>query len=116
MKKLLILTFLAFSIFSFSQEVKIKWEDSSGREFSISAPSGEFSYGMISGDRVSYNYSNKVSRVGSVSISYNYSDKVSRVGSVSISYDYSDRVSRVGGLRISYNYNGQISRTSGSVN
>ena len=100
MKKLLILTFLAFSTFSFSQEVKIKWEDSSGREFSISAPSGEFSYGMISGDRVSYNYS----------------DKVSRVGSVSISYDYSDRVSRVGGLRISYNYNGQISRTSGSVN
>ena len=100
MKKLLILTFLAFSIFSFSQEAKIKWEDSSGREFSISAPSGEFSYGMISGDRVSYDHY----------------DRVSEVGSVRISYDHYDRVSRVGGLRVSYDHYDRFSGTSGSVN
>jgi hypothetical protein len=80
--------------------MKIKWEDSDGREFSIKTPNGELSYGMIAGDNIRYNYSGKVSKVGSVFIKYNYSGKVSKVG----------------GLFIKYNYRGRISGTSGSVN
>ena len=116
MKSILIILFVTFSTIAYSQGLKIKWEDNDGREFSIKAPNGEFSYGMIAGDNVSYNYSGKVSKVGSVYISYNYSGKVSKVGSVYISYNYSGKVSKVGGLYISYNYSGRISGTSGSVN
>ena len=98
------------------ENVKIKWEDYSGREFAITAPSGQFTYGMIQGDNISYDFSERVSKVGSVYISYDLSGRVSKVGSVYISYDLSGRVSKVGGLYIKYNFNGKISGTSGSVN
>ena len=100
MKNLLIILFVAFSTVAFGQGMKIKWEDQAGREFSITAPSGDFSYGMIAGDNVSYDYKGRVSKVGSVYISY----------------DYKGRVSKVGGLYVEYDYKGRISGTSGSVN
>lgn len=80
--------------------MKIKWEDQAGREFSITAPYGTFSYGMIQGDN----------------ISYDYKGNVSKVGSVYISYDYKGNVSKVGGLYLKYDYNGRVTGTSGSVN
>ena len=116
MKNLLIILFVAFSTVAFGQGMKIKWEDQAGREFSITAPSGDFSYGMIAGDNVSYDYKGRVSKVGSVYISYDYKGRVSKVGSVYISYDYKGRVSKVGGLYVEYDYKGRISGTSGSVN
>lgn len=116
LKQLLCTTFFLVANVAFSQGVNIKWEDNDGREFSITAPDGEFSYGMIAGDRVSYDYSGRVSKVGTVYISYDYSGRVSKVGGVYISYDYSDRVKKVGGLNVYYDYSGRISRTSGSVN
>lgn len=100
MKNLLIILFVAFSTVAFGQGMKIKWKDQAGREFSITAPSGDFSYGMIAGDNVSYDYKGRVSKVGSVYISY----------------DYKGRVSKVGGLYVEYDYKGRISGTSGSVN
>ena len=100
MKNLLIILFVAFRTVAFGQGMKIKWEDQAGREFSITAPSGDFSYGMIAGDNVSYDYKGRVSKVGSVYISY----------------DYKGRVSKVGGLYVEYDYKGRISGTSGSVN
>lgn len=115
MKSLLVLVLMAFSTIAFGQEVKIKWEDDQGREFAITAPSGSFSYGMLQGDNISYDYSDRVSKVGSVYISYDYSGRVSKVGSIYISYDYSGRVSKVGGLYVKYDYSGRISGTSGSV-
>ena len=100
MKNILFIFLITFSTIIYSQGMKIKWEDSDGREFSIKTPNGELSYGMIAGDNIRYNYSGKVSKVGSVFIKYNYSGKVSKVG----------------GLFIKYNYRGRISGTSGSVN
>ena len=116
MKNLLFFVVMAFTSLAFSQDVKIKWEDNQGREFAITAPSGDFSYGMIQGDNISYDYSGKVSKVGNVYISYDYSGRVSKVGNVYIRYDYSGRVSKVGGLYVKYDYSGRISGTSGSVN
>jgi hypothetical protein len=116
MKSLLFFVFTAFTTIVYSQDMKIKWEDEKGREFAIIAPSGEFTYGMIQGDNISYDYSGKVSKVGNVYISYDYSGKVSKVGTVYISYDYSGRVSKIGGLYVKYDYSGRISGTSGSVN
>ena len=116
MKNLILIILVTFSTLAYSQSMKIKWEDTDGREFSITAPSGEFSYGMLSGDYISYNYSGNVSKVGPVYISYNYSGNVSKVGSVYISYNYSGNVSKVGGLYVRYDYSGRVSSTSGSVN
>lgn len=100
MKNLLIILFVAFSTVAFGQGMKVKWEDQAGREFSIAAPAGDFSYGMIAGDN----------------ISYDFNGRVSKVGSVYISYDFNGRVSKVGGLYVKYDFNGRISGTSGSVN
>ncbi len=116
MKHALVFILMMFSITAYQQGIKIKWEDYQGREFSISAPSGSFSYGMIQGDRVSYDYEGRVSKVGSVIISYDYEGRVSQVGSVRISYDYEGRVSRVGNLSVQYDYSGRVTGTTGSVN
>jgi hypothetical protein len=115
MKNLLIVVFLITSSMAFGQGMNIKWEDQDGREFSITAPTGDFTYGMIAGDNIRYDYKDRVSSIGLVTISYDYQNRVSRVGSVSIRYDYQDRVSHVGGLSIYYDYNDRISSTSGSV-
>ena len=99
MKTIYLILLLTLPFVGLGQDMKVKWEDDDGREFSIKVVSGEFGYGMISGDRISYNYDGKVSKVGRVYISYNYDGKVSKVG----------------GMRISYNYNGQVTGTSGRV-
>ena len=97
MKNLILFILVTFSTLAYSQGMKIKWEDNDGREFSIIAPSGDFSYGMLAGDNISYNYSGNVSKVGQVYISYNYSGNVSKVGGLYIKYDYSGRVSGTSG-------------------
>lgn len=99
MKNLLTILLIAFSTAVFGQGVKISWEDYDGREFSISAPAGEFSYGMIAGDNISYGFDNRVKKVGSVHISY----------------DFNGRVKKVGGLYVKYDFNGRVTGTSGSV-
>jgi hypothetical protein len=115
MKNLLFIFFIAFSTAAFGQGVKIKWEDQAGREFSITAPSGEFSYGMIAGDNISYDFNGRVNKVGSVYISYDFNGRVNKVGSVYISYDFNGRVNKVGGLYVKYDFNGRVTGTSGSV-
>jgi hypothetical protein len=100
MKSILLILFITFSTIAYSQGMKIEWEDQVGREFSITVPSGTFSYGMIQGDN----------------LSYDYKGNVSKVGAVYISYDYKGNVSKVGGLYLKYDYNGKVTGTSGSVN
>ena len=53
-KSVSIITCLLISFVSFSQDMKIKWQDYSGREFSISTISNSFTYSMNSGDRIEY--------------------------------------------------------------
>lgn len=137
MKKIYYSLFLlVFSLMTYGQDMKIKWSDNDGREFSITCISGEFSYSMISGDRIEYepSYSSnagKVRKVGSVLIQYepSYSSnagKVSKVGSVLIEYEptYSSnagKIRKVGGLTVeyepSYSTNaGKVRSTRGNVN
>lgn len=137
MKKV-ILIFSFFHFFAnnlYSQEMKISWKDDYGREFSITAPSGNFSYSILPGDNISYGgrYSNapgKEVEIGNVNIEYggNYSNspgKIIKVGDVHIEYggQYSDspgKVIKVGGLSIEYggkysNAPGRIIQTNGKV-
>ena len=131
-------TFFLFAIstVSYGQDMKVKWSDIDGREFSITCISGEFGYSMISGDRIEYepSYSSnagKVKKIGSALIEYepSYSSnagKIKKVGSVSIIYEpsYSSnagKIKSVGGLTVeyepSYSSNaGKIKLTRGNVN
>tara|TARA_B110001450_G_scaffold137981_1_gene129455 strand:- start:1552 stop:1806 length:255 start_codon:yes stop_codon:yes gene_type:complete len=77
MKNLLIILFVAFSTVAFGQGMKIKWDDQAGREFSIAAPTGDFSYGMIAGDNISYDYNGRVNKVGGLYVKYNYNGRIS---------------------------------------
>ncbi len=116
MRQLIFISALFMCTISFSQEMKIKWEDSDGREFSIYAPSGELSYGMLQGDRITYDFKGRVSKVGNTYISYNFNGRVSKVGDVYILFDFNGRLSKVGGLYIQYNFQGRVIGTSGRVN
>lgn len=137
MKKLIILiTITLLSTITYCQDMKVKWNDADGREFSITCISGDFTYSMIPGDKIEYepSYSSnagKVRKVGTTVIEYepSYSDnagKIRKVGSVQIIYEpsYSEnagKVRKVGGLTITYepSYSsnaGKIRSTSGKVN
>ena len=64
-KLLLLLSVLLIGQFTFAQDMKVKWEDNDGREFSIRVLSGRFEYGMIPGDDISYDYlGDNVNKVG----------------------------------------------------
>ena len=113
-----ILFFLTTILVSFSnaQNLKIQWQDESGRSFNIIAPTGELGYTLLPGDRIQYNLNGNPNRVGDVYISYNLNGQVNRVGNVYMTYGITGRLMRVGNLYVSYNFNGQITGTTGSVN
>ena len=75
---------------------------------------GTFDY-ESSGERVSYNYDGKVSRIGDVFISYNYDGRVSKIGQTFIGYNYGGKVNKVGCMFINYDYSGRVTGTSGDV-
>ena len=140
MKNLLVLVLMAFSTFAYSQEMKIKWEDSDGREFSITTHTRQFQYSMIAGDKLYYNSKlyggteGSIKSIGNVNIYYNGrldggpEGSVKSVGNVNIYYNGrldggpEGSVKSVGGLKIYYNGKldsgpeGSIKSTSGSVN
>ena len=141
MKKLIFIFFFCLTTqISFSQGMKIKWQDSSGREFSINTHNRNFEYSILPGDKILYNsrYSGgpegSVRSIGNTKIYYNsaYSGgpegSVKSVGNVKINYNsaYSGgpegTVKSVGGLKIYYHSaysggpEGAIKSTSGSVN
>jgi hypothetical protein len=113
-----ILYFLTTILVSFvnAQNLKVQWQDESGRAFNIIAPTGELGYTLLAGDKIEYLF-DLVIKVGNTHINYNYlNDKVMDVGKIHIYYDFSGRLSQVGGLTIEYNYSGKITGTSGTVN
>ena len=76
MKSILLILFITFSTIAYSQRMKIEWEDQVGREFSITVPSGTFSYGMIQDDNTSYDYKGNISKVGGLYLKYDYNGRV----------------------------------------
>jgi hypothetical protein len=118
-KLLLLLSVLLIGQFTFAQDMKVKWEDNDGREFSIRVLSGEFEYGMIPGDDISYDFmGEKVVQIGSVRIQYDFmGEKVVQIGSVRIQYDFmGEKITKVGGLTINYDFMGEkVTGTRGRV-
>ena len=117
---LLAILLLLIPIVSSAQDMKVKWEDDDGREFSIRVLTGRFEYSMVAGDDIEYELfgEQRVKKVGDTVIKYNWLDeKVEKVGDVEIKYNYllKDRVEKIGGLTINYNYNGRITGTRGQV-
>ena len=116
MKKIIVLSIAIFmSVVCFAQGTNIRWGDPMGREFSISAPGGYFSYYALPGDFISYGTNNQPIRIGDVVIMYSNSGRPIRIGDVVICYDYSGRPIRVGNMVIMYDSYGRVISTSGSV-
>lgn len=120
---------------AYSQETKVSWYDDKGREFSISAPSGNFSYTILPGDNITYgsrfsNSPGKEVSIGDIIIEYggpysNSPGKIIKVGDVRVEYggkysDFPGNVIKIGGLSIEYggkysNAPGKIVQTTGKV-
>ena len=118
MKKLLLISIFLFCLnynHSLSQDLKIKWEDSKGRKFSINIVSGDFKWSSLKGDKIYHNSAGKVKSIGNVKIFYTYSGKVKSVGGVSIYYTYSGKVKSVGGVSVYYNNSGKVKSVGGTV-
>ena len=140
MKQFIILLLTLSPSLGFSQGMKITWEDSFGREFSINTHTGNFQYSMIAGDNLYYNgkYDSgpegSIKSIGNVMVYYNGTydggpiGSVKSVGNVNIYYNGKidsgpkGTIKSVGGLIIYYNGKfdggpeGSIKSTSGSVN
>ncbi len=119
MQKLLLIFISLFCLnynYASSQDMKIKWEDSDGREFSIKVISREFEWSSIAGDKIRYNRAGRVKEIGAVYIKYNRGGWVKEVGSVYIKYNRAGWVKEVGNLYIKYNRAGQVKETTGTVN
>ena len=56
--------------------MKIKLEDSDGREFSIKEISREFGWSSIAGDKIRYNRAGWVKEVGNLYIKYNRAGQI----------------------------------------
>lgn len=126
----LVLLLTAYN-YTLGQSLKIKWADNYGREFGVMAPTGEFSYSMLPGDKLEYeeygDLAGQISKIGNVRIEYQrYGDlkgKVISVGSVKLEYEEygpsKGRLWKVGGLKIEYEEygpsKGKIYRTTGQV-
>ncbi len=122
---------LTASNYSTGQSLKIKWSDNYGREFGVVAPSGEFSYSMLPGDKLEYeeygDLAGEIYKIGNVKIEYQrYGDlkgKVISVGNVKLEYEEygpsKGRLRKVGGLTIEYEtygaLAGKIRKTTGQV-
>jgi hypothetical protein len=139
MKTLSMVILYLLPLFGFSQGMKIKWEDSDGREFSINTHSAQFQYSMIAGDKLEYisryeiGPEGSIKSIGKVLIQYNGrydagpEGSVKAVGNINISYNSryeigpEGSIKSVGGLNIYYNgkYDsgpeGSIKNTTGSV-
>jgi hypothetical protein len=135
--RFLILSSFLFFLFIFCSEIslgqglRIEWTDNYGRDFYVIAPSGEFNYSMISGDRIEYekygDFAGQVIKIGNVYIEYErYGDlkgKITKVGNVRLEYELyganKGRLAKVGGLTIKYELYGlnagRITGTSGHV-
>jgi hypothetical protein len=96
--------------------MRVRWKDTSGREFSVSVYGGDFDYAITPGDRIQRDYQGRVIQVGDVVIKYDYNSRVIRIGDVQIGYDYQRRVVQVGGLKIDYDYQNRVVGTRGSIN
>ncbi|MGI9373069.1 MAG: hypothetical protein ACR2OJ_11285 [Hyphomicrobiales bacterium] len=81
-----------------AQDMEIEWRSADGRKLSITAPGGNFSYGVKGGDFSGYNSDGSAYRVGNLAISYNANGKPYRIGGVDIAYNANGSVQRVGGL------------------
>lgn len=134
MNKILVAIFIGITpLFCFSQGMKIKWDDSYGREFSINTHSGSFQYSIIAGDEIQYyskyddrynsGIAGKVKSIGNIKIKYfdkyddrynsGFTGKLRSVGNIKIEYydKYDDnynsgisgKVKSVGGLKVFYN-------------
>ena len=119
MQKLLLISISLFCLnynYASSQDMKIKCEDSDGREFSIKVISKEFGWSSIAGDKIRYNRAGWVKEIGPVYLKYNRGGWVKEVGSVYIKYNRAGWVEEVGNLFIKYNLAGQVKETTGTVN
>ncbi len=128
---IILLCFILIPFASEGQALKIKWIDDAGREFAISAPTGDFSYSMLPGDKLEYerygDFVGKIRQIGDVKIEYerygDFKGKIIKVGYVKVEYENygpnKGRLVKVGGLRIEYEeygpLAGKIRKTTGQV-
>ena len=116
MKKLFLTVSLILSVqFLFSQGGNGWTLECGGYSFKVWDDDTPIGYSFKSGDRISRNYSGKVTSVGNIYISYNYSGEVTQIGNVYISRNYSGKITQIGGMYLSFDYSGNFTGSSGSI-
>lgn len=127
MKCILICLLSIAPLWTFSQGMKIKWEDEKGREFSVNTHSGDFQYSMIEGDELFYNSGSiydtgpegTIKKIGSITIEWNTGSiydtgpkgTIKKVGSITVEWNTGSiydsgpegTIKKVGGMTINYN-------------
>ena len=116
MKKLVLTVILILNVqFLFSQDVNGWTLECGGYSFKVWDDDTPIGYSFKSGDRISRNYSGKVTKVGDIRIYYNYSGEVNKIGNVRITRNYSGKINKIGNMRLNFDYSGRFTGSSGSI-
>ena len=70
-------------------------------------------YGALSSGTISYDFSGRVDKIGTLAISYDFSRRIEKIGTTNISYDFSGRVDKIGTTSISYDFSGKVEKIGG---
>ena len=114
MKKIILtISLLSCVQFLFSQN-STKFE-CGGYEFTVWDNSTPIRYSVRPGDKITRDFSGRVSKIGKIRISYDFSGKVNRIGNVRISRDFSGKINRIGNMRFNYDLSGRFTGSSGNI-
>jgi hypothetical protein len=101
--------FLAFTIAHASSSDAIEIFISEGNSVSLSTIGKVLRLNMTSG-AVIYDSSNRVIRVGDVSVTYDGIDRVIKIGNISVNYDMPNRVIKIGNTAIAYDFANRVAK------
>ncbi len=116
MRKLLLcfVMFLVFTIAQASSTDAIEVFIGDGNSISLSN-NGKILYLNIASGAVIYDISNRITKVGKVSVNYGQVNRVIKIGNMTVNYDPSNRISKIGNTEIAYDFASRISKIGDAV-
>ena len=116
MRKLLLwfVMFLVFTIAQASSTDAIEVFIGDCNSISLSS-NGKILYLNIASGAVIYDISNRITKVGNISVNYSPVNRVIKIGNMIVSYDPSNRIAKIGNTEITYDFAGRTSKIGDAV-
>lgn len=86
-----------------------------GRNYKLTNEGKSIQYEAFVNEKISYDFNNKVNKIGTIVVEYDFSKRISKIGAIKIEYDFSGRISKIGNATFNYDYKGRFTGSSGNI-